>query len=458
MTPNKVSETSEIPGFSLDEGFRFGDWNVFPSENTLQRGDEHIRLEPKVMQLLLALIANHGKPCTRDRLMNRLWPSLEAGEASLTRAVSALRKSLGDQRNPAQYIDTIQRIGYKAVAPVRPLSASLTDPVHYARGRALDTAEEITLLAEYLIARGNGPDLLRAAALLSGFVEREPHHATALALLAYVQQIIHLYCDEPPALRITQSRANAERALKLDAANGLAWAMLGRTARTRWQWAEAIGHFERALRFAPHNPHVMHGYALMLQELGQTEVAQTMVRNVCRLQPLDGNARILLAWNLMHYGTEGVEEELSKARQLGANSVFSDNAECLLFHRAGWDDVSIRKWHKIHQQQRHNALWLWPRYMLEALAGNQAHSRMIQTVRCHVNSGDLSPGIAMFMLATVNALDAAFEMAYQAIGSKSFFILDPWLKELDAFRNDPRFNELRPLLGLNDPNLHLSAA
>lgn len=102
-------------------GFRFGEWAVFPNENRLQRGDEIVRLEPKVMQLLLTLVSRHNQACSRTVLLDQLWPSTDTDDSSLTRAISELRKALGDPLSPPRYIDTIHRIGYKAIAEIGPL-------------------------------------------------------------------------------------------------------------------------------------------------------------------------------------------------------------------------------------------------------------------------------------------------------------------------------------------------
>ena len=458
MTLHSFSEATNNqpfqPEFQLEKGFRFGEWNVLPSENMLTRGNQRVRLEPRVMQLLLALISNHGKPCSRDQLLDELWPSLEAAESSLTRAISALRKSLGDQRNPARYIDTIQRIGYKAIAPIQPL-----EPIRpYSRveglGKPLDPAEETVVLARYLIARGNGPDLLHAIELLSDFAEREPYHADVFALLAHAQQVIHFYSNEPATLRSLESSAHTQEALKLDSANGLAWAALGKMARNRWQWREATEHYKRAMRFAPHDPNVLFGQALLLLHLGHIEAAQELMFDVCQLQPMAGCSRMMLAWMLMHGNPEQARLELVKAKQLGADSIFTDNLECLLYHRAGWKTASIPKWNLIHQKRQHDPLWMWPKYLLHALADNPSRATMIRIVRDRVATANLDPGVAMFMLATAGALDAAFEMADHAIASRSFFIVDPWLEEMDAFRADHRFAELLTRLGLNGIDLH----
>ena len=92
MSDRSSPKTVTMP---LARGFRFGDWTVLPAENLLRRGDRKVRLEPKVMRLLLSLVARHDQVCTRGQLLDELWPSPETTETSLTRALSDLRRALG---------------------------------------------------------------------------------------------------------------------------------------------------------------------------------------------------------------------------------------------------------------------------------------------------------------------------------------------------------------------------
>ena len=159
MTPRSQPVAVTLP---LASGFRFGDWTVVPGENLIRQGDRRIRLEPKVMRLLLALVARHDQVCTRDELLDELWPSPETTETSLTRALSELRRALGDSREKGRYIETIQRVGYKASAPLAPLAPKKPGPPTDQFGQPLESAEEVVTLADYLVARRNAKDFAKA--------------------------------------------------------------------------------------------------------------------------------------------------------------------------------------------------------------------------------------------------------------------------------------------------------
>jgi len=70
-------------------------------------------VEPKVMEVLSVLVANAGEVVTRESLIDKVWGVGYGGDERLSRAISLLRKSLGDTRGKHKYIQTIPRRGYK---------------------------------------------------------------------------------------------------------------------------------------------------------------------------------------------------------------------------------------------------------------------------------------------------------------------------------------------------------
>ena len=98
--------------------FRVGAWRVDPGAHALRRGETEIRVEPKVMALLVALAARAGQTVSRDDLMAEVWPDVIVSEDSLSRAVSKLRTALDDDAQEPRYIETIPKAGYRLLAPV----------------------------------------------------------------------------------------------------------------------------------------------------------------------------------------------------------------------------------------------------------------------------------------------------------------------------------------------------
>lgn len=98
---------------------QIGDWIVNPALDTISRGTETLKLEPRTMQLLLCLANSAGGVVSVDRLLIDVWPGVVVGSASVYQAISQLRKLLGDVDANPTYIATIPRKGYRLIAPVR---------------------------------------------------------------------------------------------------------------------------------------------------------------------------------------------------------------------------------------------------------------------------------------------------------------------------------------------------
>ena len=174
---------------------RLGRWEVRPGELRVLDGEvEHI-LESKVMDVLLALLERPGDVIKRGDLIDRVWGSDYGGDESLTRAISLLRKALGDTRGSHEHIRTIPRQGYQLVAPVvvgeekREGQASLSS---HAIGPAADGGAG---------APGRGASLRR-----SNWVAAASAAVLAVAALGnFGKDLIDSYQSEPPLVVIMDS-------------------------------------------------------------------------------------------------------------------------------------------------------------------------------------------------------------------------------------------------------------
>ena len=101
------------------DGFDIGAWHVDPRTCRMRREDHEQPLDPRQIDLLVALATQPGEVLTRDELLSRVWGDTHVSENSLTQAVSRLRKALGDDRTECRYIETISKSGYRLVADVR---------------------------------------------------------------------------------------------------------------------------------------------------------------------------------------------------------------------------------------------------------------------------------------------------------------------------------------------------
>ena len=99
--------------------FRIGEWLVEPRLNRLSRTGEEVRLEPKVMTLLVYLAGRPGELVPREELESVVWAGTVVSYDALTGAVQKLRKALGDNPRDPRIIETISKKGYRFIGEVQ---------------------------------------------------------------------------------------------------------------------------------------------------------------------------------------------------------------------------------------------------------------------------------------------------------------------------------------------------
>ena len=72
----------------------------------MSRGDEVVRLEPKVMQVLVCLCETPGEVVTRETLIARVWPDVYVTDDVLHRAIRTLRRIFQDETASPAVIET----------------------------------------------------------------------------------------------------------------------------------------------------------------------------------------------------------------------------------------------------------------------------------------------------------------------------------------------------------------
>jgi DNA-binding winged helix-turn-helix (wHTH) protein/tetratricopeptide (TPR) repeat protein len=98
--------------------YRFGPFTVDGTAFRLVRDGQVVPLSPKIIDLLLYLVARQSALVGKDELFTALWPDVAVTDNALTQAVSELRQALGDDPGKPTYIQTVARRGYRFIAPV----------------------------------------------------------------------------------------------------------------------------------------------------------------------------------------------------------------------------------------------------------------------------------------------------------------------------------------------------
>jgi TolB-like protein/DNA-binding winged helix-turn-helix (wHTH) protein/Flp pilus assembly protein TadD len=107
-----------------DRPFRVGDWLVEPAVGGLTRDGHAVKLEPKVMELLVYLARRPGRVVPREELEQAVWAGTVVGYDALTSAIIKLRRAFGDDSRHPWLIETVSKKGYRLIAPVAEAGAA----------------------------------------------------------------------------------------------------------------------------------------------------------------------------------------------------------------------------------------------------------------------------------------------------------------------------------------------
>lgn len=95
----------------VDE-FNLGQMLVSPARRQIQVGDETRMLEPRVMQVLVALAEARPNVVPRDDLAQACWGGVAVGDDAMNRCIVSLRR-LAREFDPQPFaIETVARVGY----------------------------------------------------------------------------------------------------------------------------------------------------------------------------------------------------------------------------------------------------------------------------------------------------------------------------------------------------------
>jgi DNA-binding winged helix-turn-helix (wHTH) protein len=112
----QISEAANPVVLGRAEPFRVGAIDVVPATRQILREGASETLEPRVMQVLVALAEAKGAIVTRDELIDRCWDGRIVGDNAIHRVVSRLRLVAATFGEGSFAIETIARVGYRLLA------------------------------------------------------------------------------------------------------------------------------------------------------------------------------------------------------------------------------------------------------------------------------------------------------------------------------------------------------
>lgn len=96
-----------------EAAFDLGQAHIRPAICEVQVGEDRLKLQPRVMQVLVALVRARGEVVSRDELVERCWGGLIVGDDSINRCIVRLRRLAEVEAPGAFQIETLARVGYR---------------------------------------------------------------------------------------------------------------------------------------------------------------------------------------------------------------------------------------------------------------------------------------------------------------------------------------------------------
>ena len=106
--------SAERLGLANEGRFHLGDRLITPDANEI----DSARIDPKAMDVLVALVEAAPAVMSAAALLDRVWPNVVVVDNVVYQAIAQLRKALGDDASASRYVETIPRRGYRVVAKI----------------------------------------------------------------------------------------------------------------------------------------------------------------------------------------------------------------------------------------------------------------------------------------------------------------------------------------------------
>jgi DNA-binding winged helix-turn-helix (wHTH) protein len=336
------------------EAFVTGDWRVEPSRNLLVGGDRQVRLEPRVMDVLVRLAASPGAVVPKDELVRAVWAGRYVGDDVLAAAVYALRKALADDARQPRYVETVPRRGYRWLAPVArcPAAAGPTAPRPEPRRRGrwpataapalalvvagalwmtsrsgprhrpTPEAQEAYAKGRYFLDQRSVAGLQNALDSFERAIALDPGYPAAHAGVADTYSSMSDLGVASPAELRPRAMAEAQRALDLDPGSAQGHAALGRARLLfDWDFAGAERSLARAIEIDGDYMPAQQAMGWLQSARGRPREAIAAARRALQLDPVNVARYLELAWVLALDGQYAAGlAEAERARQLGPRS------------------------------------------------------------------------------------------------------------------------------------------
>ena len=139
--------------------FDLAEFRVDPACRTIAGPRGASCVEPRVMDVLIALALRAPKPMSREELIDQVWGSAFVTDGVLTRCISILRERFGDERGRPRVIETLAKHGYRLMPTVTFIEDEALAPVPATATAPMDAQHAIAVaVLPFVDLRGNAAD------------------------------------------------------------------------------------------------------------------------------------------------------------------------------------------------------------------------------------------------------------------------------------------------------------
>ncbi len=257
-----AGDLSRVPPFAL------GTLSVDPPTRSISSGERRAVLEPRVMQVLVALGLDPGQVLSRDDLIALCWDGRIVGDNAINRVISLLRHALAEVAQGTVRLETITKVGFRLVESA---DGPVTGADPSAPGR-----ETISRVGRRSFIAAGGAAACLAVAGLAIWTRKSPIDPQAVDL--YRRGQLTQRTGEPGTM--DQAMTNYRRAVEIAPDYADAWGAL------------AIGYYHAANGFSRKD------------RAAYGELMQSAARRALELDPGQPDAATALVLSRGFYGRE----------------------------------------------------------------------------------------------------------------------------------------------------------
>ena len=112
---------------TIPSAYYFGEFTLDVGKGCVLKGQEEVKLRPKVFEALQYFVQNSGRLIGKQELIQAIWPDSFVTDDSLVQCTVELRRALDDREQ--QLLKTVPRRGYVFTAEVTQAKGNATVPL-----------------------------------------------------------------------------------------------------------------------------------------------------------------------------------------------------------------------------------------------------------------------------------------------------------------------------------------